>query len=355
MMKSMKQVLLAAAAVTLLGVIGCKKDGTGPIIDIPDTGDSATVYVLGSTYENSVSQAILWVNGKKEVLPVDPSVISYVGNDIVVTDDQIIVAGYIIHNGNKVATVWINGEEQILVPEKYLSDAMTVTVSGSDIYVAGFIQEPTGMKPVLWKNGTATELEAEGNSAGRQIIISGNDTYVAGFSDVYNSQETRISVATLWKNGERIIYEPETISEISKLAIAGNDLYAMGSYLDQDIFAWIPAIWKNGVRQNVPGLDENTTLSDMKFANNKLYMVGSKRENNINTPYIWTNLEPAVIPVDAANASARIIYFHEDDMYISLSIIAGSTGHGRLLKNGEVFELEGVEETTSGIMQVLVR
>ena len=102
-------------------------------------------------------------------------------------------------NDQVCATLWKNGEPQNLIGNEN-GAAMSVFVLGDDVYVAGYINVAEhiggnlqGQVATLWKNGEPQNLTDRTNfGAAMSVFVSGSDVYVAGMHD---------SRAILWKNG----------------------------------------------------------------------------------------------------------------------------------------------------------
>jgi hypothetical protein len=112
------------------------------------------------------------------------------------------------------------------------TDANSVFVSGSDVYVAGMQEdgEPvqgycgTYYKAVAkyWKNGTEVRLsDGTKDAYATSIAVVGSDVYVAG--TVYNGTSVNGSpngIATYWKNGQAIALTDGTkTAEVSGLVV----------------------------------------------------------------------------------------------------------------------------------------
>lgn len=71
----------------------------------------------------------------------------------------------------------------------------SICVSGSDVYVTGYVNASGTNVAAYWKNNVAVPLSAK-NSDANSIFIFGKDIYVAGY-ETNNGQ----NIATYWKNG----------------------------------------------------------------------------------------------------------------------------------------------------------
>jgi len=119
------------------------------------------------------------------------------GYSIKVSGSDIYVAGYIEHisnNGNTLQAVyWKNGVQTILTDISLAADAFDIVINNNDIYVSGFVRGSFN-QPAYWKNGVQTTLDVTnagtyGRSIVSSIAVDNNDVYVVSGYPRY------------WKNG----------------------------------------------------------------------------------------------------------------------------------------------------------
>jgi hypothetical protein len=161
------------------------------------------------------------------------------------------VAGW--EGDNEPATLWKNGVAQRLGDDSD-SAAMSVCVSGKDVYTAGYVwlnnhRGPDGHcgHATFWKNGAAQRL-GNGFSYAQSVCVSGGDVYIAGTEDTQYGWAR----ATLWKNGaaSRVSGQARDplgafTSHATSLFVSGDDVYVTGceDYGEADFF---DLVWKNG-------------------------------------------------------------------------------------------------------------
>jgi len=144
------------------------------------------------------------------------------------------------------AKIWKDGVVQNLsASESQTANANSVYVSGTDVYVAGYI----GIVAKLWKNGVAQDL-TDGMEA-HSVFVSGSDVYVAGVG---------MSVAKLWKNGVTQTLPMVAVNSSVSVFVSKNDVYLTGG----------DYLLKNGVAQNL-SCDESTVFT----MTNSVYVVGN--------------------------------------------------------------------------------
>ena len=117
---------------------------------------------------------------------------------------DVYTAGFEINDASyPVARYWKNKALVVLAPGTHGSYAMSIAVSGSDVYVAGIENNGTNDVAKYWKNGVSVEL-TDGTHQGfvNSIFVNGNDVYVAG-----GETEPGITVGKYWKNGVPVVLE----------------------------------------------------------------------------------------------------------------------------------------------------
>lgn len=224
--------------------------------------------VLPTLFSSRVAK--LWKNGIVQNLCGDETKFT-MASSVFVSDKDVYVAGEEIIKTNeqeryslsRVARLWKNGEIQSLSNDKGF--ARSVFVSGENVYLAGAeiykslpITGKTYYRATLWKNGIAQNLtDNTKNAEALSVYVSGKDVYVAGseYSDV--DSDKRIPV--LWKNGivqklpmDNIVSQQYDnvegiansvyISDDDNVCVAGFIKYEKGTFA---------VLWKNGLAQKL--------------------------------------------------------------------------------------------------------
>ncbi len=157
------------------------------------------VYVVGTAWSSDIEKwAAYWVNGAATLLPRPGGLtVDYYANGIVVSGGDVYVSGYTDFGNGSIGTAisWANGgwATTLSLPSGWLFDDYTangITVSGSDVYVAGGGVNSIGNNAAAyWMNGASTTLpmpsEMPNSSAGSYadgIAISGSDVYTVGYA-----------------------------------------------------------------------------------------------------------------------------------------------------------------------------
>ncbi|GAA4325770.1 hypothetical protein GCM10023149_28310 [Mucilaginibacter gynuensis] len=184
------------------------------------------VYICG--YESSFSapwQPRYWKNGVIVNLPAIPNSTANVVNSIFISGTDVYVVGTatVTPPGGSAmsrAVIWKNGVSTIIGSSSYKTYATDVTVAGSDVYIAGSKQLPTGYNTgIYWKNGVEYALSSGNNVAVARIAVVGTDTYIAGVGP---------NTLYFWKNGVIVPLSggPTNGGQSSPgLAVSGADVY----------------------------------------------------------------------------------------------------------------------------------
>ena len=179
------------------------------------------VYVAGGTSYNLPAHARYWKNGTGVDLG---ATLIYSGSNnsggfptttgIFVSGNDVYVSGFQQSAGwRTMAIYWKNGTPVYLSTDSLSgSVANSIFVNGSDVYAAGWQNIGNYSRAMLWKNGTATPLTGDDvSSTAMAVTVSGNNVYVAGYSWVAPGNY----VACFWKNGSRV-----NLTDASSSAIA---------------------------------------------------------------------------------------------------------------------------------------
>ena len=225
--------------------------------DIIVTGDNW--YISGEQVitngDEVISHARLWKNGEAQHL--DGGTLSDQAISVFVSGEDVFVLGREALQstpfpGRWAFKVWKNGEVQVFY--EGLSNNCQVSslfVSDGNVYVAGSRTTQSGSQATLWKNGVAVELANESPfSYANFVFISGNDVHVAGYArNNYLVQGTNViaSDALVWKNGdvEKLTNGPQNSQAHSIYVSDAGDVYVAGYDGDN------AKLWKNGIVQDI--------------------------------------------------------------------------------------------------------
>jgi hypothetical protein len=246
------------------------------------------VYAGGIEHNGSFWVAKIWKNGVPTVLSDGTSnaelhSIYVVGSDV--------YAGGADHG---VAKTWKNGVGTALPDGTF---ALSVFVSGSDLYACGDYYNYPANYALFWKNGMFADLtnRTTGSNA-NAVYVSGSDVYVGGRENM---------VAKIWKNGVATSLSNGTLfNMITTLYVNGTDVYAGGYEMLSPGGISIAKYWKNGVATNLSnGITSATTNSIFVFGTD--VFVCGMNDGNIT---IWKNGVPTVSSVTPS--ATNVIYMH---------------------------------------------
>jgi len=154
---------------------------------------------------------------------------------IVISGSDIYISGYISNSpGVTAACYWKNDSNIVLDTDYAGSNAEGLAVAGSDVFAVGF----KGITATRWKNGAASSVTNSPDSFVTSVIINDADVLEAGVSNAANNQ----SVATYWKNGVQTqLTDGSTYSDALGITASGSDVYICGDNLGGKA-----TYWKNG-------------------------------------------------------------------------------------------------------------
>ena len=240
------------------------------------TVSGTDVFVAGAS--DTSNTACYWKNGEKIELPVPDNAASYLAYAITIVGTDVFVAGVYsipsaVNSWNiSIPCYWKNGERtDLTVPNNtFRAGVSTITVVGSDVYVAGDYEFANGSgSSCYWKNGTRTDI-----GVSLAFTVSGSDWYSLGVNNdnacyLKNGTVTRLST---------------NVSQPTALAISESDLYVLG--YDSGVGCY----WKNGVKINgVGGNDITVVGSDVYIADsyfNGLVFIACYWKNGVKTDLV---------------------------------------------------------------------
>jgi hypothetical protein len=265
---------------------------------------------------------------------------------------------YIVGNIEyKKAVLWKNNVPFILTNGVAFSDALSVFVSGSDVYIAGY----DGDTAKLWKNGTSINLSNGLNNAkANSVFVNGSDVYATfNEKDVNNN-----SLARLWKNGvvTNLPLSNGIFSTASSVFVSGSDVYISGSIYDP-INGSKAKLWKNGIVNDFGNLPINASPSSLVISGTDIYAAGSEitGSNGMYSLFgkVWKNgVSTTLLTANPINGSGTVfegislssVFVKGIDVYAAgYQAVAGSTLAqyvAKVWKNGVVTNL--TNGTTDG-------
>jgi hypothetical protein len=251
------------------------------------------------------------------------------------------------------AKVWKNGVATNLSNAVDSSDAVSVFVSGSDVYAAGSV----GNIAKVWKNGIATNLTNGVNSFGEAsaVFVVGNDVYVAGTEHATITNNN--SIARVWKNGISMginLSNGIISSNAYSVFVVGSDVYVAGAVYDTTNYTSIAKLWKNGIAMNLTSnLYSYSEAFSVYVSGSDVYVAGYTRDSLGGTlqngkATFWKNGIPTYLTNGNNDAGANSIFVSGNDVYIAgyENNATGPNTIAKVWKNGIATNLSnGTNET----------
>jgi hypothetical protein len=123
-----------------------------------------------------------------------------------------------------IATMWKNGAPTYLTDALHFSNALSIVVSGNDVYVAGFAAQTAQQNDtaaVYWKNGQLVTLSTISGSNASSVFVAESDIYVGG-----NVYAGGMPAPAYRKNGTATVLIGSSASQI---VVSGGDVYVAGN------------------------------------------------------------------------------------------------------------------------------
>ena len=292
--------------------------------EIVNECDVTGVYVAGFEYnQNNIPVAKIWKNGIATSLTNGNFWAT--ANAVFVTDKDVYVVGFEKDaNSGNIAKIWKNGVPASLPGNNAIANS--IYILENDIYICGRTSINNKSVATVWKNGVSTRLNSEATrSEAMSIFVSGNDVYVAG----YIKNNLNYDVATVWKNGVATSLSDGTSrARANSVYVNNNDVYVAG---EGGNVVNVATVWKNGIATSLTDDIYGVTgfAYSVYVSNNDVFVTGSEHTENGTTGKVWKNGEETSLPLPFPKS----IYVADDDVYV-----AGSGGGATIgvWKNGEV-------------------
>jgi hypothetical protein len=275
-------------------------------------------------------------------------------NNIIVPASDVV--GY-EYNGNfKVAKYWKDGVATLLSDTTKDSQAMSVSISNGNVYIAGVEKNEYGgmdwdnsKRPRCWKNGTSVPLNVLDFGVGVSTNINGvatsvhtynNNAYIVGYMSDGGCNNY---VASLWTNsGDPTLlssqYDGSSMANSVYVSSTGT-VYAVGSKSFTGGNGWQAMLWTNGTE--VP-LTNGVGVSDAKgvfVSGSDVYICGHVLNTDV-SPYArvvyWKNGAINYLSDGTSNGTANSIYVNGNDIYVAgdFCMTGNSSSKATLWKNG---------------------
>lgn len=326
-----------------------------------DKNKDDTVYAAGyisfiNIFGAEFQFPTIWENGEPTILETNTGYANSIyvaGNDVyVVGKANVVYYDDDILNVKPVAKIWKNGVGSFLFDTTTYSEAKSVFVSGTDVYVCGQVFPSLDGNSVatVWKNGIATYLtDGSYYAVANSVYVVNGDVYVAGYQ-----RSSQYDVAKLWKNGIETDLTDGTIGEAEAKSVFvtnRNDVYVAGyqmSYRND-----VAKIWKNGIVNNLSDGTLNNAAFSVFVVDKDVYVAGVEYNSSfISVAKIWINGVATDLSDGIQYAVANSIYVSNDDVYVAgwASDTITYANVAKVWKNGNVVEFndETIIKTHSG-------
>jgi hypothetical protein len=224
------------------------------------------------------------------------------------------------------------GFKTLLTATFALFMAMIMTAQNPDVYVAGSVANAKGNRvATVWKNGEVLYQLTDGeyDALTYSIYVSGNDVYVAGTED----NATGAGEGRLWKNGQKLYSFTSGTQNVSaySVCVSSNDVYAAGEMRTSGATYGIGKVWKNGTELYS---NNNVRVSKMCISNGDIYVCGYQGSN----AKVWKNgVEYWTTDVTNYSATAHSIYASNGNIYVSMNWTSSSSAIIAKINQGTSF------------------
>lgn len=305
------------AVIAMLGVavgLGC---GERPV----------DVYVAGWELQGDRLIATLWVNGAAVRLATTSSLAAAVA----VSGSDVLVAGCIDEEPPPASTsysravLWRNGQAQMLSDGTVPDCALAIAVSAADVYVAGHAD---GV-PALWKNGVRQPLVTSGPFASEAtgVVVAGGEVQVAGWvmetTVIAPGSFRRAPAAKLWKGGAAPLALPDRLAggQAFGATADGTDVYVAGSVATPCNAPCsapdIATVWKNGAATPLTDGRSGAYASGVAVSGGKVYVAGMQENDLGDVPTLWVDGVPTTLGTEAAPGTAEAVAVSGSDVYVA--------------------------------------
>lgn len=306
---------------TVVLAISCKKDDINP-------KQQTDIYISGTQWDSLSGKDVsgYWKNGVFTKNSLSSNYNHY-GNAIALSGNDVYVTGFENRPTEWKCQVWKNGQHQYSLGDTY-SEGRAISVSGTDVYVGCYLYEaPSTRMAAYWKNQLPPNIlgTSSSNAQVNDIVVSGSDIYVAGYVN---------TIAKLWKNGlDMPLPNIVTGNALQAIAISGNDVYVTGNIGTNTI-----RYWKNNTSADINApAGYSVFATDIAVDGNDVYIAGWESNGTTGTAMYWKNGTAVRLGDGIRNSTAWGISVKNGTVYVTGNSAAGSSGfidYATLWENG---------------------
>jgi hypothetical protein len=339
----------------------CKKDENSS-----DTGNNNTTfpksYIVGYQSNGSMNVVKYWKDGvaaslsdgtkNEEALSIFVS-----GTDVYAAGFSDDAPGSLYDDPTKMPEYWKNG---VAVPLNvvYFGGAVSGTngiansifVQGGNVYVAGYEEDGScnDYAAAIWVNGGAPTILSipynEDAQANSVFVTESGDVYVAGERNVMGANANQV---TLWLNGaESAVTDGSAQVEANSVFVSGSDVYICGGEFNSTTLNWAAVYWKNGAINYLTDGSKFAGANSIYVSGNNVYVAGDRSMESSSMPEAtyWKNGVATSLTPKGAG-SAKSIYVSGSDVYVCGINETGIKNVATCWKNGTAFPLTDGSET----------
>lgn len=287
-------VLVAGVSLALL--FACAGNGHPQPAPPPD------VHVAGYVFNGTANVAMYWKNGIPVAL-TDGTKDAKAMSVVVSGGDVYVAGGWSSDKNVGVAGYWKNGVPVPMTDGTKSAFAESIVVVGSDVYVAGYESDGSVGWDIVtyWKNGVAVPLSGPTRGEACSISVSGKDVYVAGWTfetvEVSPNHYNTGPVAKVWKNGLST-WLTDGITKMSvaeSLVVSGEDVYLAGytGPWGQGSFPYTACYWKNGAAMPLTDGTFGAKAFSIALSAGTVYAAGFTTAGGGDMATVWKDGTPA--------------------------------------------------------------
>jgi hypothetical protein len=308
-----KYLLIAVLSFAAL-LESCSK--SSPSSTTPSFTTGYNVYMAGT----SNNKAVYWKNGVEVDLASQG-----IAQAITVSGSDVYVGGYVNVSGVAQAAYWKNGQQNILV-NSGISHVFGIGLNGSDFYCVGDILGPSGTVTdyaTYWKNGQPFQLSPGSNGKALSILFAGTETYISG--QVWSAASDS---GVVWKNEDKNWY---TIGSVNALALKQTDTFFVGNVGNS------PAYWTQAVLHNLNTIGFATSIA---ISGADVYVGGDTISSSGNYQAVyWKNDVVTALKNPSMYSSVLGVAVAGSDLYAVGDYFENNTYKPAYWKNGTMIKL----------------
>lgn len=343
------------AALGLLGMLAC---GGGhhaappPVDDVYVAGYESTGVDVGGGIPNL---AKVWTNGVSRGLTTGGPPGS-VATAVTVSGSDVYVAG----QDGAAVTYWKNGVPLALTDGTQYGWVNAICVSGSDVYLGG----GEGNLVKYWKNGVPVAL-TDGKAGGTVwgLAVSGKDVYAVGFvyghTPIGPNSYIIAPVATYWKNGIPVaLSDGLRTAVLTAVAVSGGDVYMAGFEAGEEVDGFAPylvKVWKNGIPVTLTPTTKGAVAKAITVVGSDVYVAGYESNGSVVIATYWKNGTPVRLTNGPWESIATGIAVRGVDVYVCGAELNGAVKVAKTWKNGTPTTLTNGTQHAEALAMTVVR